>query len=117
MIGVAKKAAELVMKAKNSLSEKEREEYLKAVRSLGPMIIRNGLAGSLLFAKKKEWPEELVNHLDELIELQTGKKGILKKVENGSIFDEDYLWIQIAALESVRWLKRYSEIILGGEET
>jgi len=116
MIEIAKKAAELVMNFKKDANEEKRGEYLRAVRNLGPMIIQNGLAGALLFAKKKDWPSQLFEHVDELVQLLTGVNEVSKKVENGSIFHQDYLRLQLAALEGVKWLKRYSEIILGGEE-
>ncbi|MCX7813802.1 MAG: type III-B CRISPR module-associated protein Cmr5 [Pseudothermotoga sp.] len=116
MIDLARRAGELVMELRNSNADKRlKEEYLKAIRNFGPLVIQNGLAAAIIFAKKK-WPKELLKHIDELVKLRVGVDSISEKVENFEIFQENYLWIQLETLNAVTWLKRYAEILLGGEE-
>ncbi|HEY8541167.1 MAG TPA: type III-B CRISPR module-associated protein Cmr5 [Pseudothermotoga sp.] len=113
MIEVAKKAAELVASIRES-QNKIQEEYLRTIRGLGSLVIQNGLAGAILFTIKKE-SKEVVEHLDQLIEIKTGVSKLSKKIEDGDIYKQKYLQIQIAALDCIKWLKRYAEILLGGD--
>lgn len=110
MIEVAKKAAELV----GSIQKDRKEEYLRTVRGLGSLVIQNGLAGAMLFTIKKG-PKEVIDHLDQLIEIKTGVSKLSEKVKNGDIYQQRYLQLQIEALDCIKWLKRYAEILLGGD--
>ncbi len=111
MIEVAKKAVELIV----SIRDDKKEEYLRTVRGLGSLVVQNGLLGAILFTKKKG-PQEVVDHLEQLIRIKIGSdKFSMNEIINGSITQEKYLQIQIAALDCIKWLKRYSEILLGGD--
>jgi CRISPR-associated protein Cmr5 len=110
MIEVAKKAAELV----GSIQEDRKEEYLRTVRGLGSLVIQNGLAGAVLFTIKKG-SQEVIDHLDQLVEIKTGVSKLSEKVKSGDIYQQKYLQVQIAVLDCIKWLKRYAEILLGGD--
>lgn len=116
MIKIAKKAAELVTFVQENCSKDQKEEYLRTIKGLGSLVIQNGLAGAILFIMKKD-QKEVIEHLDQLIEIKTGVSKISEKVKNGEIYKENYLRTQIAALDSIKWLKRYAEILLGGDLT
>lgn len=113
MIELAKKAAQLIASMQNS---DRKEEYLRAIKGLGSLVMQNGLIGALLITMKKG-PEQIVEHLDQLIELRTGVKDYSKKVKEGNIEMQNYLYVQTASLEAIKWLKRYAEIILGGDSS
>lgn len=114
MTPVAKLAAECVKEMLN-LSDKEKEKYLSTVKGLGSFIIQNGLAGTILFVKKKG-PEKVIEHIDKLIEKQTGVKDFSKEVINGKdLPQQKYIQMQYAALEGIKWLRRYADILLGGD--
>jgi len=106
----AKKAMELV----KNVPENEKEDYLKAVRRLGSMITQNGVLGTMVFLKQKN-KDTLLKHLEimvgEMIGVNDFSLETLKDMDFGK-----YLRVQVAALESSKWLKRYAEILLGGDE-
>lgn len=113
MTAVAKLAAECV---KEILKEKdEKEKYLSNVKGLGSLIIQNGLAGAILFIKKKG-SDKLIEHIDKIIKLQTGEEEFSQKIINGEdIPPQKYMQLQLAVLEGVKWLRRYADILLGGD--
>lgn len=116
MTEVIKKAVECVREIDKTSSKEKKDKYLSTVKGLGSMIIQNGLYGTILFLKVKEH-DKLIEHLDALIEIQTGEKNFSQKVINGTAEQNSkYFKIQYAALEGVKWLRRYADIYLGGEE-
>ncbi len=118
------KMAEIAMNAvKEMIGKSNKDEYLRRVKGLGNMIIQNGLAGTVLFIKKKG-PKEVLEHLDRLVEFKTKIPNIsekivneLKNTQNSTLDSNQYLEAQSAALEGVKWLRRYADIFLGGEES
>ena len=121
MTELIKKAVECVREIDKIGSKEKKDKYLSTVKGLGSMIIQNGLYGTILFLKVKARNEpinnELIKHLDTLIEIQTGEKNFSEKVINGTAEQNSkYFKIQYAALEGVKWLRRYADIYLGGEE-
>lgn len=114
MTPVAIKAAECVKTMLNK-DEKTKEKYLSRVTGLGSMIVQNGLAGTVLFVKIKG-PEEVIQHLNELIEVQTGQKDFCNLIIEGkNISQHEYIKAQFAVMEGVKWLRRYAEIFLKEE--
>jgi len=120
-LGMAQKALNLVKELQNS---NNKEEYLRAVKGLGNMIIQNGLAGTILFLKKKG-PKEVLEHLDELVAYRTKIESISEKIvkdikdnrdQSQGLTSEQYLKAQTAALEAAKWLRRYADIFFGGDE-
>jgi len=91
------------------LDESKRKEYLTLARKLGSMIIQNGLIGTVIFLKKKD--SVILTHLEDMVRQQTQ----VNISEPMQILDKDYFRIQIVALEVSKWLKRYAEILLGGD--
>lgn len=115
MTPVAIKAAECVKTMLNK-DEKTKEKYHSRVIGLGSMIVQNGLAGTVLFVKIKG-PDEVIQHLNELIEIQTGQRDFCNRIINGErIPQHEYIKAQFAAMEGVKWLRRYAEIFLKEEE-
>lgn len=120
--------AQLAKKFVLELAEKEdKEEYLRRAKGLGSMIIQNGLAGTVLFLKKKG-PKEILEHLDKLIAYKTKIENVSEKIvkdiksdqksdqeQHGELTSEQYLKAQNAALEAAKWLRRYADILLGGD--
>ncbi|MGC9797401.1 type III-B CRISPR module-associated protein Cmr5 [Fervidobacterium riparium] len=95
---------------------KKKEKYLSTVKGLGSMIIQNGLYGTILFLLVKGH-DDVVKHLDRVIKLQTGEENFSEKVKRAeALQNPQYFKIQYAALEGVKWLRRYADIYLGGEE-
>lgn len=108
--------AKLAMNLIEEVKEDEKDDYLRAVKNLGSMIVQNGLIGTILFLKEKG-RDRVVDHLGKMIEYLTLEDGIVKKLmKNESLDARTYLKAQIAALECAKWLKRCGEILLGGEE-
>lgn len=107
---MAQKAKELVQGVSGN-----KEDYLRFARGLGSMIVQNGLAGTLVFLKQKG-QDEVINHLRELVGLQSGSTVVFDQIlAKGAlqIDAREYLKSQSAALDATKWLKRYAEIILG----
>lgn len=120
MTPVAKLAAECVKEvlADSTMSQLDKKEYLSRVKGIGSLVIQNGLAGAVLFTKniKKKGTEKVIEHLNKLIEEQTGIKDFSEKLINGEEFTQQaYLQMQYAALEGIKWLRRYADILLGGD--
>ncbi|HCZ06897.1 MAG TPA: type III-B CRISPR module-associated protein Cmr5 [Thermotogae bacterium] len=124
---VSHKGLEMAQLAKNLVLElekkKDKEEYLRRAKGLGSMIIQNGLAGTVLFLKKKG-PQEILEHLDKLIAYKTKIENVSEKIvkdiksdqeQHGELTSEQYLKAQNAALEAAKWLRRYADILLGGD--
>lgn len=128
---VSHKGLEMAQLAKTLVLElekkKDKEEYLRRAKGLGSMIIQNGLAGTVLFLKKKG-PQEILEHLDKLIAYKTKIENVSEKIvkdiksdqksdqeQHGELTSEQYLKAQNAALEAAKWLRRYADILLGGD--
>lgn len=54
--------AKLAMNLIEEVEEDKRDDYLRTVKSLGSMIVQNGLMGTILFLKKKG-KNKVVDHL------------------------------------------------------
>jgi len=108
--------AKLAMNLIEEVEEDKRDDYLRTVKSLGSMIVQNGLMGTILFLKKRG-KNKVVDHLGKMIEPLTLEDSIVEKLMKNEPLDaRTYLKAQIAALECAKWLKRCGEILLGGEE-
>lgn len=58
----------------------------------------------------------MIEHLDKLIEKQTGIGNFSGKLISGEDFPQQkYLQMQYVALEVIKWLRRYADILLGGD--
>lgn len=101
-----------------SVEKGKREDYLRAVRGLGSMIMGNGIAATLLFLKKKGLCD-VIGHLDELLYLKTNIEGFSSRVIDEKagkpLTAAEYLNAQMAAVDGVSWLKRYAEIYFSGD--
>lgn len=101
-----------------SVEEGKREDYLRAVKGLGSMIMENGIAATLLFLKKKGLGD-VIGHLDKLLYLKTNIEDFSSRVIDGKAGEpltaSEYLSAQMAAVDCAGWLKRYAEIYFGGE--
>ncbi|NPU90206.1 MAG: type III-B CRISPR module-associated protein Cmr5 [Fervidobacterium sp.] len=116
MTEVIKKAVECVREIDKTSSKEKKDKYLSTVKGLASMIIQNGLYGTILFLKVKGH-DELIKHLDTLVQIQTGEENFSQQVIDGTAEQNSkYFKIQYAALEGVKWLRRYADIYLGGEE-
>ncbi|MGC9771003.1 type III-B CRISPR module-associated protein Cmr5 [Fervidobacterium islandicum] len=112
MTEVVKKAVECVQEMVNK-EQNEKEKYLNTVKGLGSMIIQNGLYGTILFLMVKK-QDKIIEHIDKLIEVQTGVKNFSALVKEGEVQrNTEYFKRQYAALEGVKWLRRYADIYLG----
>lgn len=112
MTPLAMKAAECV-KSMLQKPEDEQKEYLSWVRGLGSMIMQNGLAGAVLFLKVKK-QDVIIDHLKKLLSTHAGLHGVIEQILNGDkTRDLTYMKGQLAALEGVKWLRRYAEIFMG----
>jgi CRISPR-associated protein Cmr5 len=97
MTELIKKAVECVSEIYRTSSKEDKDKYLSTVKGLGSMIIQSGLYGTILFLKVKKH-DKLIEHLDALIEIQTGEKNFSQKVINGTAEQNSkYFKIQYAA--------------------
>ncbi|KAF2961059.1 type III-B CRISPR module-associated protein Cmr5 [Fervidobacterium sp. 2310opik-2] len=125
MTKIAKLAAECVKDfEKNVQDSSERKKYVSRIKGLGSLIVQNGLAGAIVFIKAKEKGQAgkaILDHLNKIIEEKTGEKDFVEKITNPDnteeIMQSKYLQIQMTALEGVKWLRRYADILLSEEET
>jgi len=101
-----------------SVEDGKREDYLRAVRGLGSMIMENGIAATLLFMKKKGLVD-VIRHLDELLYLKTNVEDFSSRVIDEKagkpLTAAEYLNAQMAAVDGASWLKRYAEIYFSGD--
>ncbi|MBM7560012.1 type III-B CRISPR module-associated protein Cmr5 [Marinitoga litoralis] len=104
-------AKDLVLKNSNRLNEDNKKIY----RSLGSMIIQNGLYGTLVFLKAKGETHHLavfgdIQHFLKEKNLFQGND-LLEFLEN----TENLSVIQDRVLEFTNWYRRYADIFIGGD--
>lgn len=103
-------------------NKKDKESYKSNCKSLGAMIIQNGLYGTLLFYKSKMIKQDKIFYravyedLECFIQNQNiinKDEDILKELENTDKLN----MIQDRVLEIISWYSRYADIfILVGDE-
>jgi CRISPR-associated protein Cmr5 len=104
--------------AKNRIDENKnkfyRKEYKTLIRGLGPMIIQNGLYGTLVFyiSKGKDHHNAVVEDIRLYLERinivnANNNYDLLKKLEG-----EVYIQAQEKILDFVNWYRRYADIFI-----
>ncbi|HPE69772.1 MAG TPA: type III-B CRISPR module-associated protein Cmr5 [Thermotogota bacterium] len=92
-------------------------EYKNLVKGLGAMIIQNGLLGTIVFLRVKAADRKPHRAVIEDIQAFLNNEGYRVDLFGDISFrDEEYLQITTRVLEMVKWLRRYVDILIQGEE-
>ncbi|HNU23230.1 MAG TPA: type III-B CRISPR module-associated protein Cmr5 [Mesotoga sp.] len=96
-------------------SEKVQKSYKSEIKGLGSMLLQNGLYGTIAYYKvrEKDSSKEILDHLKSLL---LERMDIPDITEMNPINDFDYIKAQTIVLEAVKWLRRYADILIEGED-
>lgn len=103
-------AKEKVLTAQEE-SLKVQASYKTEIKGLGGMILQNGLYGAIAYHKvrNKDSSHLILSQLNELM----FKTMEIQGVENMEpIGDLEYMKAQSIALEAIKWLRRYADILI-----
>ncbi len=95
--------------------EKIQKSYKSEIKGLGSMLLQNGLYGTIAYYKvrEKDSSKEILDHLKSLL---LERMDIPDITEMNPINDFDYIKAQTIVLEAVKWLRRYADILIEGED-
>lgn len=96
------------------LNEKIRRSYKSEIKGLGSMILQNGLYGTIAYYKvrEKDSSQQILSDIKELI---AKKMRIADITKMEPVNDLDYMKAQAMALDAIKWLRRYADILIEGE--
>jgi len=96
-------------------NDKVQKSYKSEIKGLGSMILQNGLYGTIAYYKvrKKDSSQEILGDLKELL---AERMKIVDVTQMNPINDLDYMKAQAIVLEAIKWLRRYADILIEGED-
>lgn len=95
--------------------EKVQKSYKSEIKGLGSMLLQNGLYGTIAYYKVRE-KDSSKEILADLSSLLSERMEIADVTEMNPINDLDYIKAQTIVLEAVKWLRRYADILIEGED-
>ncbi len=95
-------------------NDKVQKSYKSEIKGLGSMILQNGLYGTIAYYKvrEKDSSQQILSDIKELI---AKKMQIADITKMEPINDLDYMKAQSIALEAIKWLRRYADILIEDE--
>ena len=95
-------------------NDKVQKSYKSEIKGLGSMILQNGLYGTIAYYKVRE-KDSSQQILSDIKELFKNKMQIADITKMEPINDLDYMKAQALALEAIKWLRRYADILIEDE--